>query len=57
MPNMDIAEFKNWLMTVAPHDLERWLLDAYWKGDLEGSEMERAFLLSKKDVNMRTTPV
>lgn len=57
MPNTDLLEFKNWLMTVAPHDLERWLLDAYWQGHLEGSELERAYLLSHKNVDMRTTPI
>lgn len=49
MPNTDLLEFKNWLMTVAPHDLERWLLDAYWQGHLEGSELERAYLLSHEN--------
>jgi len=53
----DIGEFKDWLMSVAPHDLERWLLDAYWHEQLDDTELRRAFLLSKKGVDIRTTPV
>lgn len=58
MPNTDdIAEFRGWLMGVAPHDLERWLMDAHWHNQLEDTELNRAFQLSKKGVDMRTTPV
>ena len=57
MPATDIAEFKEWLMTVAPNDLERWLLDAYWHEQLEDTELRRAYLLSKKGVDIRTQPL
>jgi len=54
MPKTNLAEFQEWLKTLEPHDLWRWLCDAYWKDQLEGSEIERAYLLSQKGVDMRT---
>ena len=53
----DIGEFQEWLKTVEPHDLWRWLSNAYWHGGLKGTELERAYLLSQNGVDMRTIPV
>lgn len=50
----DLDKFQDWLKTVPPHDLWRWLCDAYWQGELKGTELERAYLLSHKGVDMRT---
>jgi hypothetical protein len=50
----DLDKFQEWLKMVEPHDLWRWLCDAYWKDQLKGSEIERAYLLSQKGIDMRT---
>jgi len=54
MPQTDFAGFPEWLKTVEPHDLWRWVCDACWKDQLEGSQIEQAYLLSQKGVDMRT---
>lgn len=56
MPD-DLDKFQEWLRTVEPHDIWRWLCDAYWHNQLKGTELERAYLLSQKGVDMRTKPV
>ncbi len=53
----DLVEFQTWLRRVGPHDLWKWLCDAYWHDQLEGTELRRAYLLSKRGVEMRTVPV
>lgn len=53
----DLKNFQEWLRTVEPHDLWRWLSDAYWHGELEGTEIKRAYLLSQRGVDMRTKPI
>lgn len=50
----DLDKFQEWLRTVESHDLWRWLCDAYWQDQLKGTELERAYLLSHKGVDMRT---
>jgi hypothetical protein len=53
----DLAEFQAWLRRVGPHDLWKWICDAYWHDQLEGTELKRAYLLSKKGVDMRTVSI
>lgn len=57
MPNLDLDKFQQWLQTVEPHDLWRWLCAAYWLGELKGTELERAYLLSQKGIDLRTQPL
>lgn len=54
-PN-DLDKFQEWLRSVGQTDLWRWLCDAYWQGQLEGTELVRAYLLAQKGVDTRTTP-
>jgi hypothetical protein len=54
--NTGLDKFQEWLKTVEPVDLWRWLSDAYWHNQLEGTELMRAFLLSQKGVDMRIKP-
>jgi hypothetical protein len=53
----DLVEFQAWLRRVGPHDLWKWLCDAYWHDQLEGTELKRAYLLHHKGVEMRTVPL
>jgi len=50
----ELAGFKEWLQTLEAHDIERWLMDDFWHDRLGGSEFLRAFLLSRRGVDMRT---
>lgn len=50
----NLREFIAWLATVSPDDLRRWLADAYWKDQLEDTEIKRFFLLSLKGIDMRS---
>lgn len=53
----DLTEFQAWLRRIGPHDLWRWICDAYWHDQLEGTELNRAYLLSQRGVDMRTVSV
>jgi hypothetical protein len=53
----DLAKFQAWLRQVGQYDIWRWLCDAYWHDQLEGTELKRAYLLSQRGVNMRTVPI
>jgi hypothetical protein len=39
----DLAYFVDWIKTVPREDLERSLIDGFWKGQLDESELKRFF--------------
>jgi len=49
-----LQEFIAWLKTIERDELEKWIVDAFWKDHLKESEILRFFLLSQAGVDMRT---
>ena len=39
----DLVSFMDWIKTVPRDELERHLIDGFWKGHLENSELKRFF--------------
>jgi len=50
-----LKRFIEWIKTIERDELERWLTDAFWKEQLEGSDLLRNFKLHLKSVDMRLT--
>lgn len=53
----NIEEFDEWisnLFTAGPtrERVRQWLVDAFWKDQLKGTELLRAFLLSQRGIQM-----
>ena len=49
-PGAALRAFKEWLPTVAIHELRNWLMDAFYKGQLDQTELYRFFLLHQRSV-------
>ncbi len=43
----DLQDFIDFLRTLKPGQVENYLADAFWKDQLKGSELERAFELKR----------
>jgi hypothetical protein len=48
----DLDQFQKWVKTIPKGKLVNLLCDAYWKRQIDETELRRAFLLSKKGVDM-----
>jgi hypothetical protein len=48
-----LQRFAEWVPRQTPTKLHNWLIDAYWKGNLKGTDLHRAFLFDQAMVRVK----